>query len=628
MYPANAQPANLHTASAQPSNGELEDHQSIRQLLEKNGVMESLVCAVTALAYLGTLAFGFVYDDKPAIVDNASIRSWGSLSHYFVPHLSVNAASGASTFYRPIGLLWLRLNYFCFGLNPAGWHFAMLAGHVLTTYLVFAVVKKLTTHRDTAAIAALLFGLHPVHTENVAWLSSVCDLLMSAFLIGSFLAYLKFRERTKTVLWMAASLLLFALALLSKETAAVFPLLIFGFAITSLTAQKVKVNEKATENDKAKFANPGLTSVLKQAAVSIPYFIVLAAYLAFRLPLLHGVASPLTPLPWTTMFFTWPSVICFDLKHLLLPLSSSEFYSLAYVTRPTFAAFLLPALLLLVALIATGYGISKLSNPGLGCFALLWAFAPILPTLYLRAVASDNFVHDRFLYLPSFGIVLLIALAIEQISIPSEPRSTPGSVKWSADKWPAVKWSTVAVLATAAFVATISYQLQWANNILLYSSGVRSAPQNLIVKDNLANALSDSGHYESAIPLYLSVLQQDPGFWSSNYNLGYAYYRLGRFAEAEDYLTRAIRIDDRDPDEFILLARAQMQQGELLQASQSAELALQRGPFSPGFHFVHAKILEARGLHNLAVAEYQAEVIDHPENKVARSELKRAQSSP
>jgi len=328
------------------------------------------------------------------------------------------------------------------------------------------------------------------------------------------------------------------------------------------------------------------------------------------------------------MFFTWPSVIWFDLKHLLLPLSSSEFYSLAYVTRPAFSGFFLPALFLLVALIAATYGISKLSNPGLGFFALLWVFAPILPTLYLRAVASDNFVHDRFLYLPSFGIVLLIALAIEQVSIPSEPGSAMTSVKWSADRWSAIKWSTVAVLATAAFVATVSYQLQWANNILLYSNGVKSAPQNLVVKDNLANALSDSGHYETAIPLYLSVLQQNPGFWSSNYNLGYAYYRLGRFAEAEDYLTRAVRIDDRDPDEFILLARAQMQQGELLQASQSAELALQRGPLNPGFHFVHAKILEARGLHNLAVAEYRAEVIDHPENAVARSELQRAQSSP
>jgi Tfp pilus assembly protein PilF len=594
-----------------PSSGELEGVHSTRQFLHKNGVVETLVCAVTALAYLGTLAFGFVYDDKPVIVDNPGIRSWGSLSHYFIPQfVTANGIATGGTFYRPITLLWLRLNYACFGLNPAGWHLAMLAGHVLTTYLVFAVVRKLTSQRDTAAIAALLFGLHPAHVENVAWLSSVNDLLMSAFLLGSFLAYLKFRDRSRIKTWLGISLLLFALALLSKETAAVFPLLILSFAITSISPLPF---EKAI-----------LKSVLRHASISIPYFLLLAGYLAIRLPILHGLAAPITPVSWATMFFTGPSAIWFDVKHLLLPLSSSEFYSLAHVTGPASANFLLPALFVVIALMAASYGILKLSNPGLGFFALAWAALPLLPTLYLRAIAPDNFVHDRLLYLPSVGIVLLISLAIGQISISRKPQPTVGGAPTLA----VIKWATVALLAAAAFVATSTYQLQWANNVLLYSNGIKSAPRNLIVKDNLANELSDLGHYDSAIPLYLSVLQQNPRFWSSNYNLGYTYYRLGRFADAENYLTRAIRIDDRDPDQFIFLARAQMEQGKLAQASHSAELALQRAPLSPGFHFIRAKILEARGQKKLAVVEYQAEVTNHPENAVARSEWQRARSLP
>jgi hypothetical protein len=200
-------------------------------------------------------------------------------------------------------------------------------------------------------------------------------------------------------------------------------------------------------------------------------------YLAIRLLMLHGLAAPITPLPWATMFFTWPSAIWFDVKHLLLPLSSSEFYSLTYVTKPAFANFLLPLLLVIVALMATSYGILKLSNPGLGFFAVVWVALPILPPLYLRAVAPDNFVHDRFLYLPSVGIVLLVALAIEQISISRKPQSTVGVVSTVG----AVKWAMLGILAAAAFIATGTYQLQWANNVLLYSSGIKSAPQNLIV---------------------------------------------------------------------------------------------------------------------------------------------------
>jgi Tfp pilus assembly protein PilF len=135
------------------------------------------------------------------------------------------------------------------------------------------------------------------------------------------------------------------------------------------------------------------------------------------------------------------------------------------------------------------------------------------------------------------------------------------------------------------------------------------------------------GLYERAIPLYLDALQLDHRLWLSNYNLGYAYYRTGRLSEAEDYLKRAIQIDDKDPDQFIYLARAQMEQGELTPAAQNAERALQRGPLSPGFHFVLAKILETSGDRERAIAEYRAEVLSHPENALARSELQRLQSS-
>jgi hypothetical protein len=576
--------------------------QSLDEFLDKSGVMEVLVCAVTALAYLGTLSFGFVYDDKPVIVDDVVIRSWRFLAHYFIPQISADIAPPSSgTFYRPIVFLWLRLNDALFGLHPAGWHFAMLALHVLTTYLVFVAIEKLTGSRGTAALAAILFGLHPVHVENVAWLSSVNDLLMTALLLGSFLASLNFRTGRK-VKWMAASVFLFGLALLSKETAAVFPLLILGFAV-------IFEAPRATEDSKPAWS--ALTaSALKDGLVSIPYFALLAIYLAARRMMLHGMAQSLAPLSWTTMVLTWPSVLWFDLKHLLLPVSSSEFYSLAYVTAPGFGNFLLPIVFLAGALVVAGYGISKLPDRRVGVFALAWAILTILPTLYLRAIAPDNFVHDRFLYLPSVGIVILIALAVEQVC---------------ASK--TLQRVVVAILCTAAFIGTLIYQVQWASNILLYQNAMIYAPENPVVQVNLANELGNMGRYDRAVPLYLSALQRDPRFWLSNYNLGYAYYRMGRFSDAEGYLRRAIQIDDNDPDQFIYLARALMEQGKLTEAAQNAERALQRSPRSPGFHFVLAKILEASGNRERAIAEYQAEVSSFPENALARSELQRLQSS-
>jgi protein O-mannosyl-transferase len=606
MY-ASARRSSAILNRVQPADAKSESPSTLREFFNKSGALEALVCAVTALAYLGTLSFGFVYDDKPVIVDNVIIRSWRFLAHYFIPQVSGDIAPPrGGTFYRPITLLWLRLNYAIFGLNPAGWHFSMLAFHVLATYLVFVMVEKLTANRGAATIAALLFGLHPGHVENIAWLSSVNDLLMTVLLLASFVAYLNFRDRESNSrkLWLTASVFLFGLALLSKETTGVFPFLILSFAVM-FAPPNASGNTKQTR------------STLKVGLVSIPYFAVLAAYLLVRRMTLHGLVQAIAPLSWTTMILTAPSVLWFDLEHLLLPISSSEFYSQAYVTAPSFENFWLPILFLLAALVAAGYWISKLPGRLLGLFAAIWTFATILPTLYLRAIAPDNFVHDRFLYLPSVGIVILIALAVEQIFASRAPQKSGTYMKWAA----------VAILCIAGFVGTLIHQVQWANNFLLYENAINYAPQNPIVLINLANEFANQGHYDRALPLYLNAFQQDPRLWLSNYNLGYAYYRTRKFSEAEDYLNRAIQIDDNDPDQFIFLARAQMEQGKLPQATQNAERALQLSPLSPGFHFVLAKIFEASGERQRAIEEYKAEALAHPENTLAMSELQRLQSS-
>jgi tetratricopeptide (TPR) repeat protein len=253
----------------------------------------------------------------------------------------------------------------------------------------------------------------------------------------------------------------------------------------------------------------------------------------------------------------------------------------------------------------------------LGIFALVFAVLTVLPTLYLPAIALGNFVHDRFLYLPSVGIVILAALVIEQIFSSKVVRQTGVPLKWGM----------LAILCAAAFAGTIRHQTQWANNFLLYENALRYAPQNSIVEVNLANEFANLGQYDRALALYLSSLQNDPHSWLSNYSLGYAYYRNGRLSDSENYLKRAIQIDDEDADQFIYLALTQLKRQELVAATENAERALQRAPLSPGFHLVLGKIREARGDRATAIAEYKAEVASHPESAVAVSELKRLQSS-
>jgi tetratricopeptide (TPR) repeat protein len=576
---------------------------SLSEFLLKRGVMEVLLCALTALAYVGTLAFGFVYDDEPAIVTNVAVHSWRYVPFYFFP----NAAAGPPTalvsgFYRPINLLWLRINHALFGLNPAWWHLSTLACHVLTTYLVFAVASKLLGDRKTAFVAGILFGLHPVHVENVAWLAAINDMLMSLLLLMSFLAFLKYYSwRSKP--WLVFSLGLFALALLTKETAGMFPFLIFTYGAL------------LGSGGRGKTAALG-TAVTQGVRESIAYFGVVGGYLAVRSLALRAVPSASSiPISWTTMMLTWPSVLWFDIKHLALPIHSSEFYALVYVTSLSFKGFVAPLLLVVACTLGAALSIRRSPHSRVGWFALLWVILPLLPSLYLRAIAAGDFVHDRFLYLPSVGFVILVSLALTELPL-----------RFLGRAGAAAKWGTVALLAGVCFAGTVHHQLPWGSDILLYEHGLKFAPDNNNVRDDLANALAKAGQFNRAIALYLEVLHRDPRFWRSTYNLGYAYYKTGDFRAAEYYLDRAIQLDRGDPDQFIYLALAQLRQGKLADAMQSAELALQKAPSASGYHFVLGTILAARGDRRQAIAEFQQELVNHPENLQVREELRRLQS--
>ncbi len=601
--------------------------------------MEVLVCSITALVYVATLSFGFVYDDVPQILNNPAIHSWRFVPQYFTSHVwAAIYPNTTGNYYRPLFLLWLKLNYALFGTKAAGWHMTNIACHVLATWLVFRVAQQLSGDRLTAFLTALIFGLHPAHVENVAWISGVSDPLMACFLLGSFSAFLSSRtsravpeaERHEpratsqeqsygekggfgllaargsrpAPAFKAMSLALFALALLSKETAIVLPLLIFAFVL---------IFERDHE-PRAKLARR-LTVALQQSA---PYLLLVLLYALARYGALGGWSHPTIPIGWTQVVLTWPAVLWFYARHLILPLRLSEFYSLDYVSHFSASAVLSPlAFLLIVAAAVTFILIfigrnSNARSREAARFALVLIVVPLLPVLDLHSLTVGDIVHDRYLYLSSVGFALLIALLIRELAqrLPEKQRTI----------LPAVFVATIGV----AFAAlTITQQMPWASDILLYTCGLEFAPANLTVRDNLASALLKANEPERAIPLYLEVLKSNPDFWRSTYNLGFAYYKTAQFPAAERYLQRAIRINPADSDQYIYLALTQLELKKLSEAAENASQAIVRGPHNRGYHFVLGLIFEAAGERARAAAEFKTEIAQHPENTTAAAELQK-----
>src|SRR5438045_5107438 len=104
-----------------------------------------------------------------------------------------------ASFYRPLFLIWLRINYAIFGTSARGWHLASILMHVLATALVFALAMMLLRDRKVALIAAMIFGLHPVHSESVAWLSASTDVLATVLVLASIYYFLCSQESALVV---------------------------------------------------------------------------------------------------------------------------------------------------------------------------------------------------------------------------------------------------------------------------------------------------------------------------------------------------------------------------------------------------------------------------------------------
>lgn len=559
--------------------------------IERHGAAEALVCMLAFLAFVPALGYQFVYDDKPQIIENPAIHAWKYLPKYFTSHAWAELYPNVQgNYYRPLFLLWFRLNHAMFGLDPKGWHLTSIVCHVVATYLVFALIQRMAASRSIAFIAATLFALHPVHIESVVWVSGVTDPLMTIFGIGSFLAFLRFRGDHRWG-WMAGSLALFALSLIEKETSVVLGPLAFLYAW--LYAQ-----------DRGAIAR--FLSALK---LSLGYLVLTLLYLPLRTHVLHGFSHIVSPLPLRTVALTEPSIVWLYLRHLLVPEGISGLYGLPYIQSASSPAFVVPAILLVLSMVAFGLAISRLENARLAVFACCWIVLPVVPVLWLRAYAEGDIAHDRYLYFPSVGYVLLLSLIVAEI----------------AGRWPSnakvLKFGGMTIIALAYLAGTFSQERFWANDMALYQRAYGIAPNDNLICNDLGAALMDAGDPGGAIALYTQVLAREPGFWLSNYNLGYTYYRIGKLPQAEQYLRRAIGINTADSDEYIYLGLSIWRQGRAQDAVQYLQRAIQIRPAAPGYHFALAMV--RRDLNDIPAAESELnlEIQNHPESVTARQQL-------
>jgi len=569
---------------------------SLSNFLDRPGYAEALVCIVAFLTYAASLGFGFVNDDRLQVVANQHIRSWAAVPGYFTHHVWAGLdAAVIPNYYRPFFYVVFRLEYALFGLHTLGWHLVNVGVHVVATWLVFCFARRLLDSRIMAFVSALLFAVHPVHVESVAWISGITDPLMTVLLLASAIAFLRWNSGDGAR-WYGWSLLFGALALLTKETAAVLPLIVAAAAYAGYRDNRMSWGRIAKS--------------------TLPFVALTAVYLAVRQIVLHGFSHTASNLTVTQMVLTWPKILGFYLRQLIFPYSISPYYDMAPVSTASSLGFLLPLALLIALALAFAWALWRSKRRAVLVNILAWTLLPILPVLYVLVFDPGELVHDRYLYASTVGVCLLAALLLQRLS--ESLRSL-----WPPQRLQIV---VVAILAVLLVAVTLPNEYYYANDLALFSRAVQQAPGSDVAVINLGTVLMEHGQFARGMQMYQILVNRNPDNAMAHYNLGRAEYSLGHYSLAKNLIGRAIALDPRHPEWWLMYAGTEVKLGKYPQAEASVRRALELNPTGPDFHVALGAILLAKGDREGAAAAFRKELEIHPGDPRALQGLAQLQS--
>lgn len=499
---------------------------------------------LTLIAYHAILWNQFVLWDDDLLITNNPIVTGGltfaniiaAFTHYD-PQL-----------YIPLTFLSYQLNVLIAGVEPWIFLLSNLLLHIASALLVWKVMESLFKNRIAAIITAVLFAVHPLHVETVAWASARKDVLSGFFFLLTLFLYL--HEKKK---W---SIVAFALGLLSKVSIVVVP----GI----LLLMDWMRDERMTRN---------------QVIQKIPYVAlsVIAVIIAF-----FGKASAGLFLGTKMLMAAKASI--FYLQKLLLPFGLSTVYPYTKTVSLLTPDLLVSVLLVIVISIA----VWRLRHIRVLPFAWIWYLLLLLPSFATVAKGYNQafdlyFASDRYAYLASIGPLLLVGMGCEFLMRRYRLATA------------AVLSCIVAVLCFLTFRQT----LVWHDSESLFSNAIAEYPDahvahtnqgTLLYEDgdtegakrefeaalairpdarafsNLAAIAYENGDDELAISFFRKALEAAPGDLDAHINLGGLLLNRQSFAEALPVLQDAVSIDEKSKDALVNLALAYEGLGKITEA--------------------------------------------------------------
>jgi tetratricopeptide (TPR) repeat protein len=517
----------------------------------------ALLLAACLIPFANSLTGDFTYDDKAIVRDNVRIQSPETLGQVFETSY-FGGTRGSGTAYRPILLLSYAVQWWIHGRRALPFHAVNVLLHAAATFCVWGLWRRLRFPTAAVLAAAFLFAVHPIHVEAVASLVGRGETLAALFALLYLHLALRLRDgppRRAAVL--SAALLLYALALLTKESAAAAPALAFLCYFRLAQGGTFARAQEALRRGFRLYAGSAL---------------VLAGYFGLRAWVLGGwlksgrssifeVENPLASLSAIARVGNASLLLVRYVGRILFPLRLSADES-AWSIRPVPAASALAiaAVLLLAALAALALARPR-STAG---FGVLFFGIALLPASNLLFSIGTIFA-ERLAYLPSAGICLIAGAALAG----------------SAERLGRLSRARQAALATVLLLLAI-----------------RTVIRNTVWRSDLA--------------LFENSAEVAPGSAKNHYNLGYIRAEHGRFREGLEAYRRATEIYPKYWDAWTGKSRCERELGMLSAARRSCERALEAHQAYENGFFCLGLVLEATGKDAEALEVYRKGLAKNP----------------
>lgn len=461
------------------------------------------------LLYGNTLSGQFVFDDE-YFTQRPELRSVGYISRiWFEPLANVDNPVLADT-YRPLLTLSIMANFLIFGESPVSFHVVNVVLHGLVTWLFFMVTRRITGSVFTALVAAALFMSMPIHTEAVAFIKAREELLGGMLFLASWLFFLKAGESGNRKKWLYLSAASYFLSCLSKEFLLVGPAIYFGVAA---------VQRKL--------------AVKKAIGMMVPYGIVAVAYcllwwigLGGKFPLenLHSYAvNPIAYASFPVRLMTAIAIGGLYIAKTIIPVGLSATYR--YNHFPLVESLLDGRLYVGVAvlgmlLICIFWKKARESGVFVGAWWFLVAYFPFSKFLF----TGGEYIAERWMYTPSMGIALLVAVLLGAISFRR----------------------IVTVLAVVVVILygilTVQRNRVWQTPEALYHSMIRSAPNSVFGYVWLARLYLSQGKGDQAEPYVQRAVSIYPAHHQVQAVYAAMLLRRKQYDLAEKAILRAINL--------------------------------------------------------------------------------------